>query len=123
MRLIFDMFVNDKIGATRIADRLNAMGLKTRNGGNFTRSSVGFILSNEVYIGKIIYNKRRKIKKKMPEDKQKSLVNPKDSWIVAEGLHCPIIDKDLFYRAQKIRLARSNPPAITALLQILSPDL
>ena len=111
VRLIFDMYVNDKIGATRIADKLNAMGLKTRNGGNFTRSSVGFILSNEVYIGKIIYNKRRKIKKKMPEDKQKCLVNPKDRWIVAEGLHCPIIDKDLFYRAQKIRLARSNPPS------------
>ena len=113
IRKIFDMYVNEHIGSWIIAETINSMGYKTRKNTAFSRNTIRFILQNETYIGKIIWNKRKHIKKKKPTDKHRSVLNPKESWIIADGVHEPIIDEETFYKAQEIRKTRSHPPANT----------
>lgn len=113
IRMMFDMYVNQHIGSHTIAETLNTMGVKPRKGVAFSRNTVRFILANPIYIGKIIFNKRKKIKKKLPTDKFKTELNPEDKWIVVDGVHEPIIDNETFERAQLIRKERSHPPSYT----------
>lgn len=60
-------------------------------------SSVKMILTNEMYIGNMVQNKRSSINHKL---KKYRYNNPED-WIIVENKHEPIIDKDLFYETQK----------------------
>lgn len=113
IRIIFDMYVNQNIGSYLIADKINSMGYKTRKNTPFSRNTVRFILQNPTYIGKIVWNKRKHIKKKNPTDKHRSELNPKNEWIVSNGIHNPIIDKYTFDMAQEIRKTRSHPPSNT----------
>lgn len=113
VRKIFDMYVNEHIGSWIIAETINALGYKTRKNLPFSRNTIRFILQNEAYIGKIVWNKRKHLKKKMPTDKHRSILNPKDQWIVVQGVHEPIIDVDTFRKAQEIRKTRSHPPSNT----------
>ena len=72
VRKIFDMS-NFGMGVSTILKNLYKSGTKTRRGYNFYPSHVSRILSNPVYLGK---------------------VNTDDG--LAEGMHKPIIDKDIF---------------------------
>lgn len=113
VRKIYDMYVNEHIGSRIIAETLNALGYKTRKKSIFSRNTVRFILQNEVYIGKIIWNKKKHIKKKLPTDKHRFIQNPHKEWIVVPGIHEAIIDEDTFKKAQEIRTLRSHPPSNT----------
>ncbi len=44
---------------TAIAKELNEMGVRTNNGKVWTQTTISRILKNEVYIGKVIYNKNK----------------------------------------------------------------
>lgn len=113
IRLIFDMYVNQGIGSHIIADTINAMGYKTRKNTKFSRNTIRFFLQNPTYIGKIVWNKRKHIKKKNITDKHRSELNPENEWIVSDGMHPAIIDKEIFDKAQEIRTTRSHPPSNT----------
>lgn len=113
VRLIFDMYVNEGIGSSIIADTINAMGCRTRKNTAFSRNTVRFFLQNPTYIGKIVWNKRKHIKKKHPDEKHRSELNPQSEWIVTDGVHPPIIDAELFEQAQRIRETRTHPPSNT----------
>ena len=110
IRMVFDMYVNQGLGSYTIAKTLNSMGLKPRKNDIFSRTTIQFYLQNETYIGKIIWNRRHHVKKKSPTDKHHQTVNPKEEWIVSEGVHPAIIDEETFNKAQEIRLTRSHPP-------------
>ena len=58
IRMIFDMYVNQRLGSHIIAETINSMGYKTRSGSVFSRNTIRFYLQNPVYIGKIVWNKR-----------------------------------------------------------------
>lgn len=113
VRMIFDMYVNQHIGSTTIANRLNALGYSPRKTEKFARNSVRWILQNPIYIGKIIYNRKRRIKKKQPTDKFRYAQNPENDWIVSKGVHPAIIPEELFEEAQTIRITRTHPPSFT----------
>lgn len=113
VRMIFDMYVNQGYGSYTIADTINTMGYKTRKNTKFSRNTVRFFLQNPIYIGKIVWNKRHHIKKKHPEDKFRSELNPQSDWVVVDGIHPAIIDEDIFNKAQEIRKSRSHPPSYT----------
>lgn len=117
VKLIFDMYVNQRCGSCTIANRLNALGITPRKGNTFSRSTVQFILKNPIYIGKIVWNRRRHIHKKTPSDKNKTILNPESDWIVADGIHMPIISPELFEKAQDIIKHRSHPPSYTGELK------
>lgn len=117
VKMIFDMYVNQRIGSFTIANKLNSLGIKPRKGTEFSRSTVQFILKNEIYTGKIVWNKRKHIRKKLPSDKHKMILNPESEWIVSDGIHQPIISQELFDRAQEIIKLRTHPPSYTGELK------
>ena len=112
VRMIFDMYVNQSTGAQLIAEKLNAMGIKPRRSEKFSRSSVKWLLENPVYSGRIVWNRKSRIK-----GKNSYRVNPKEEWVDAEGMHPAIISPDIFKRAQEIRKNRTHPPYFTGMIE------
>jgi site-specific DNA recombinase len=100
VRLIYNWYVNgndgNPIGSTRIANRLNEMKVKSPvRGGVWEPSVVRFILSNEVYIGRIQWKKKYR-----DRSRKIGYARPREQWIDVEGKHEPLIEKDIFYAAQ-----------------------
>lgn len=62
-------------------------------------STVRNILKNDIYIGNITQGKRRVKSYKVHKVEQV----PEDEWITVENMHEPIIEKELFEKAQKLR--------------------
>lgn len=111
VRKIFKMYVEDHVGTAKLSDHLNDHGFRTRSGRPFSRKTVGDILKNEVYLGRIIYNRNslKKIRDYESEDQRKKLVrlpNNQDEWIVVENCHEPLVDEKTFEEAQKLLNAR-----------------
>lgn len=111
VRMIFDMYVNQHLGSSTISDRLTSIGYSPRKTDKFSRNSVRWILQNPIYTGKIMYNRKRRIKKKHPTDKFRYAKNPENEWIVSKGVHPAIISDELFEKAQQIRTTRTHPPS------------
>ena len=78
-------------------------------------TSVRAILNNEVYLGILVYGKRRN---KTMKSKQ-MVKNPCEEWIVAENTHEPIISKELWDTAHKV-MSSKRRPAKTGELQIFA---
>lgn len=97
VRLIYDMWVNEGIGSTTIANRLNALHIKPRKNQTWSNASIRDMLKNPVYIGKIRWNWRKTIKKyedgELISSRPKS---PKEDWILVDGKHEPIISEEIF---------------------------
>lgn len=110
VRLIFSLYINGN-GCQTIADIVNSMGAKPRRSEKFNRTSIMFILKNNVYIGKIVWDKKTHIKKNTNgSSKHITIHNPKESWTISNGLHTPIIDEQTWNAAQKIITEHSHPP-------------
>lgn len=116
IRMVYDMYVNQGMGAYSIAAALNNMGYSPRKGALFSRVTIIFYLQNITYTGKVIWNKQRHVRPKFPGDKHKMIPNPKDKWIIADGIHPAIISQELFDEAQRIRETRAHPPSFTGKL-------
>ena len=98
VRMIFDWYANEGIGATKICQRLNAMGIPPRKGGLWKKSTISRMIPNEHYIGKVVIKKH--IKVKSVEDFEITTHKVfNDDYEVVDGKHPAIIDEDLFYRA------------------------
>ena len=113
VRMIFDWYANEGIGATKICQRLNSMGIPARKGGVWKKSSIVNMLKNEHYIGKIVLKKH--IDVKTVEDQEITthcVFNP--DYEIIDGKHEAIIDEDLFNRANnKIHKYPSVRPSAT----------
>ena len=97
----------------QIADRLNADGVpavQPRSGGNsFWRGSTIYgdrkrkngILQNQLYIGKLIFNRTRKI---VDPKTRKALIraNPESEWLVQDVPELRIVDADLWEAVQDV---------------------
>ena len=93
VKKIFHMYVDERLSFFDIAKKLNALGYKTKRGGKFQNRTVAYILRNEFYIGKIIWNKL--------DHATRKLKNPSE-WIIKDGDYDTFISKDLFEQAQTI---------------------
>lgn len=108
VKLIFELTAQGK-RKTEVANYLNAHGIDTpsaykkkKGSKNFfhavevkslwSTSSIHDILNDEVYLGKLIWNKT---KKRVGSNNTSTYV-PKDEWIVIENCHEPIITQKLF---------------------------
>ena len=98
VRMIFDWYVNEELGAIKICQRLNAMGIKARKGGLWKKSSVINILKNEHYIGKIVIKKHIDVNTVVDQQIVKQCVFNED-YEVVDGKHPAIVDEDIFYKA------------------------
>ena len=118
VRKIFEWKVNEGLGNLSICHRLNDMGVlnptgykKKKLNQNYTNykmkendyswcpSTVRNILKNDIYIGNVTQGKRRVKSYKVHKVEQV----PEDEWITVENMHEPIIDKELFEKAQGLR--------------------
>ena len=100
MRLIYNMYLSG-YSTPQIAGYLYNKGYKTRSGGRFHTKLVGDILKNEVYIGKIVWNRHHYDKMQKTLRGYRYVKNDPSEVIVAKGKHKPIISEDVFYAVQK----------------------
>lgn len=109
VRRIFTMYVAQESGAHKIAHELNRVGLKTKRGFTWTQNAVSRILTNEMYIGKVINNKQE------VEDflTGKRKIKSSDEWIKIDRPDLAIIDEMTFAKAAKILAKRKDNFNIT----------
>ncbi len=98
VRMIFDWYANEGIGATKICQRLNGTGIKPRKGNLWKKSTIVNMLKNEHYIGKVVISKHIKVNSVID---QEIITQTKfnENFEVVDGKHPAIIDEELFYRA------------------------
>ena len=113
VQMIFDWYTNEGIGATKICQRLNDMGIPARKGGLWKKSSVVNMIKNEHYIGKVVIRKHIKVNTVHNQEiTQHCVFN--EEFETVDGKHPAIIDEDLFYRANnKIHRHISVKPSKT----------
>lgn len=109
VHLAFDRYCAG-VGATAIADELNALGAIPRRNVKWNKNSVRYMLRNPVYSGLTVYNRNHHVKKGAHgADRHVTRANPQEKWLVAPGLHEAIITEEQFNLAQDIRQGRAQP--------------
>ncbi len=109
MRRIFRDYVVGK-SAKRIAVELNKDGVAAPGGGDWGFSTINGntkrgngILNNEMYVGRIVWNRQRFVKD--PETgKRQARLNPAAKWVIQEAPELRIVD-DALWNAAKARQA------------------
>lgn len=117
VKKIFDWKVKEGLGNLTICHMLNDMGVLNPTGykqkklkqnyNNFRikedytwcPSTIRNILKNDIYIGNITQGKRRVKSYKVHKIEKVS----EEEWITVENMHEPIIDRELFNKAQNLR--------------------
>ena len=91
VRLIFYTFANENLSLRSLADKLNRLHIPTPRGGDRWRAStLGVMLRNEVYIGKMHQFKKYRIEPKFrlkplaKNKKTSTALRPKEEWISVE---------------------------------------
>ena len=108
VRMIFDWYVNERLGYVAICSRLDAMGIKPVAADVWWKNSVANILQNVHYDGKIcFYRKKQVVTVKNGIRHASWVVQPNEDMIIVEGKHPAIVDHDIFVEAQKIM--NNNP--------------
>ncbi|MBM3740719.1 MAG: recombinase family protein, partial [Acidobacteria bacterium] len=110
---IYRMFVEEAKVESEIAQRLNAEGIRTDLGREWTRATVHQVLTNQKYIGNNVYNR---VSFKL---KKKRVVNPQEMWIHRDGAFDAIIDPSLYFMAQGIIRERNRRYSDAELLDSL----
>lgn len=108
VELIFDLYVNQGMGDTKIAKYLESLGIPNKNGNTiWDRTTIRHIIRNPVYTGKVTWDRREY--SYSASGKRTSKFLPPSEWKVYPGKHPAIIDEDLFNRAQEISDDRYSP--------------
>ncbi|MDC3418481.1 recombinase family protein [Aquibacillus salsiterrae] len=100
---IFDL-ANRGHGYKKIAYMLNEKGYKTKKSKDFSIATVKGILDNPIYIGKIRFNQHEN----WSEKRRKGKNNNPD---IVDGMHTPIISKEIWEQVQQKRQQRSYQPS------------
>ena len=94
IRWIFRAYVVGRKGVCRIAGELNAKGVAASGGGRWSSSRVTRVLTNELALGRVVYNKCHR---RLREARDRA---PPQEWIRVK-VTPPIISEDMFRRAAK----------------------
>ena len=94
VRKIFDMYTEQNIPMGDIAARLNKSGYRTSRNSRFETRTVGYILENPFYIGKVRWNYY---------DRQNNQRKNPDDVIISNGKHEAIISEEQFSKAARRR--------------------
>lgn len=105
VRMIFDWYCNEGLGASAICRRLESMGVKTKNNCPTWKPGIIFtMLENVHYIGCVRWNWRKTVK--IIEDQEVKMLRPKakaDEYLIFEGKHKAIISTELFEKAKRVK--------------------
>lgn len=108
IRHIYDRYLQG-VGASTIAEELNAMGSVPLRNAQWSRSTVREVLRNPTYAGKVAWNRVKHYKPNKNNPKHHVVYQPEDSWLMADGLHPAIIPWDDWLRVQEIRKSKFIP--------------
>ena len=105
---IFSEYVEGR-SARKIAAGLNSDGIPSPRGGEWNASTIhgsrqrrNGILNNEMYVGRLVWNRQRFVKD--PDTgKRQSRLNPSDDWISTEVPDLRIIDDETWQKAQALK--------------------
>jgi DNA invertase Pin-like site-specific DNA recombinase len=114
---IFRQYVVHRRSQAAIMRLLNNEQVPNHRGTPWSKDMIHNILSNEVYIGNSVYNRKSfRLKQVMKK-------NPPDLWVRATGLFEPIVDKSIFLKAQELLKERDGRLSDEHLLQKLRETL
>jgi site-specific DNA recombinase len=106
VKMMFDMYVNQRMGTGLISKKLEELGVATRNNRQWIIPTVRDILKNPVYIGKIKFGSRAEVKQRGSHKKSRPRA---EEYQLSDGKHEPIIDEVTFKKAQDIFLRKARP--------------
>lgn len=109
VKTIFKMYIEGN-GSGAIANYLNSLGYKSKTGKDFERSSIIFILKNQIYIGNVTWKKKEIKKSKDPNKVKDTKTRDESEWIIAKGKHDAIIDTITWKKAQEILSSKYHIP-------------
>lgn len=104
VRRVYEAYASGK-GLETIADGLNLDGIPTRRGKQWQKPTIkGMLWDNkEVYLGNLIFNRRKKSRGKL------LYMKPKEEWIIQKGTHEPIITRELAKAVEVAKNGRGRP--------------
>jgi site-specific DNA recombinase len=120
VRRIFRDYAAGK-SANRIAVELNKEGIPAPGGGAWGHSTINGnvkrgngIVNNEMYVGKIVWNRQHFIKD--PDTgRRQARANPESDWIIQEVPELRLLDEDLWQAAKaRQRAIKQNRPSDTS---------
>ncbi len=94
VRMIFRMFTEEHLSMTAIAKKLNLGKYPTKRGAHWNVTHLRYLLGNPFYIGKVRWNYVTHIEGKR--------LNDASEWIIADGVHEPLIDEKTFQKAAEL---------------------
>lgn len=105
VRMVFDLYVNQGMGATAICNHLDALGVKTPKGRARWSTQVIFsLLENIHYLGKVRWNWRKTLKTISDQEIKETRPKAKaGEYLIYDGRHPSIISQELFDRARDVR--------------------
>jgi DNA invertase Pin-like site-specific DNA recombinase len=110
VKMIFDWYCNGdiaadgtvmKMGASKIAARLDSLGIKPVFRDKWPTSTIRDMLKNEFYIGKVVFGRQKEVKSSVNGDIKK-MRKSSQSYLSVPGKHPAIITPELFAAAQKM---------------------
>jgi DNA invertase Pin-like site-specific DNA recombinase len=105
VRMIFDLYANDRMGIRRISQQLTAKGFTSLQGNDFNVLTIRHILTNPKYKGWYCGNKSKSLDYR---SKRKVLLE-EEEWVMYPDARIPaIVSEELWNRANALYRARSN---------------
>ena len=108
VRLIFDLYTNDKLGITSIINKLTALNISPPKSNLWSSSTIRRILTNPVYIGKLTWHYKKTVKQVINGERTNKRVKNTD-YLLIDGLHQPIITNEQWEKANEIREQKFIP--------------
>lgn len=110
VRMMFRLYAQG-FGCVSVARHINALGARPHRAQEFSRNSVAKILRSPTYIGKIVWNQKKHIRKGTKGNaKSVAIRQPAEQWTITDGLHPAIVEQALFDQVQSIMDGRYRPP-------------
>ena len=119
VRMIYDWYTQDGLGAGQITDKLNTLHIKPKKGGEWSAEVVRKILRNEHYLGKLPW-KKSIVGKKFVDGQLIKKMYKNNEYEIYDGRHEPIISEEQFELAQQIRHDNRTRP-VKLNLEIANP--
>ena len=107
VRNIFRDYVQQNTSIRQLTRRLNDEGVCSPSGKDvWGCSTIGRLLRNEAYVGRVYFNRRESIVKRENKKGMRQVDRPREQWI---AISVPaIISEDIFEAAQRISLSTPN---------------
>lgn len=104
IRQMFQWYAQEGCGAAKISNMLNARGIKTKRGCQWSQNAVCRILTNQLYTGKVI-NGKEEVADFLTG---RRVEREEGDWLVADRPDLRIIQPDLFEQTQQIMQSRGK---------------